>query len=177
MQFRYSLRRSVISSKRIIMGNTSTRLFINNLDITVNYVQLRKFNGRETTRIDASSLREQKASNSQARNNNDTSFFFFFLFFLFSPPLFDGFARNNFQNTLRVLRILLLSVARGGIVIDFSPHFIEFLPPIFQQNGRKDRIDLRNSFRLSKTRTKQIRFKNDSRYIYNSTQAYLYFHS
>lgn len=157
------------------MGNPSTRLFINNLDNRYNYVNLTEGKRRVSTLLLSGRKKHRIRSTEQQPYN--VSFFSLSL----SPPsftLFDGFARN-LKHASRFFTNLATSVAREGVVIDFSPHFYRVSSAEFPTKSWKRSHRSSKFFSITKKKKKTNSIKNDSLYIYiyNSTQAYHDFHS
>lgn len=162
--FRYSLRRyfAFHSSKWITMGNPSTRLFINNLDNRYNYVNLTEGKRRVSTLLLSGRKKHRIRSTEQQPYN--VSFFSLSL----SPPsftLFDGFARN-LKHASRFFTNLATSVAREGVVIDFSPHFYRVSSADFPTKSWKRSHRSSKFFSITKKKKKTNSIKNDSLYIY-----------
>lgn len=134
------------------MGNTSTRLFINNLDNRYNYVNLTEGKRRVSTLLLSGRKKHRIRSTEQQPYN--VSFFSLSL----SPPsftLFDGFARN-LKHASRFFTNLATSVAREGVVIDFSPHFYRVSSADFPTKSWKRSHRSSKFFSITKKK-KQIR--------------------
>lgn len=149
MQFRYSLRRYFAFQMDNNGGNTSlnARSFINNLDNRYNYVNLTE--GKR--RFFSLGVKKHRIHGTKQQAYNAP-------FFSFSLSLPSRFRSQPFSQQLRVFLRILLPRSRDSY---------RFLAS-FQQNGGKDHIELRNSFRLPKKKnSNEINsIKNDSRYIH-----------
>lgn len=146
MQFRYSLRRYFAFQMDNNGGNTSlnARSFINNLDNRYNYVNLTE--GKR--RFFSLGVKKHRIHGTKQQAYNAP-------FFSFSLSLPSRFRSQPFSQQL-FLRILLPR----------SRDSYRFLAS-FQQNGGKDHIELRNSFRLPrKKKLERNKFDQERLTIY-----------
>lgn len=148
MQFRYSLRRYFAFQMDNNGGNTSlnARSFINNLDNRYNYVNLTE--GKR--RFFSLGVKKHRIHGTKQQAYNAP-------FFSFSLSLPSRFRSQPFSQQLRVFLRILLPRSRDSY---------RFLAS-FQQNGGKDHIELRNSFRLPrKKKLERNKFDQERLTIY-----------